>query len=1075
YASENASESSDDEGKSQKQKKRRKTGCSSKKQMDFRTEVHNLRKKHPDLEKVAEDVVLNKKDKLWRRDHVTKVTGLDLEYWKRRSTVLEEELKAIKKKDKAKGKRVSNLGGRRGSRATMEKRKINLRDGPHKNNPFTLDVRACFMQLLSFDVSAQGADSGRSGGATFAFRAGVQVELIRLQGDWRSDAYLLLGGDMLNALLNISINGPPVSTRMHQVVPKTATPKRSGSSGRLLSAFARLAKPRGGFRPVPGYNIAPPGTFYLYSDEIKGAVRDAYGFVFAFLGYLVLKGIFEKVEVGYLLVGHTHEDVDQFFSKISSTLQRQDVATVEELIHAFNHSFPNVKTWELEAILDVKAFLGDVSNELEQHSSCQAFKFSKGLDGRITRKQANREVNAAPNQLPGIQTADHGSAKLTMGCNQKKEDVGMIQCQECQSWYHHKCMSVPESENWEKLPFQCCAKNKALVYESVPDITLLTNLSNEPNSKWKVHVKLDDVVSLRPIYRPTSGVVDFYGRPVHRIYYSGKKCKSVTPPGRICRAPERYADVVDLAATTWPSCHCEDTSSAGPVHRGRHADHLEHWLRKRAEATSIADFKKGLNGVLRIGSQQQKTTQLEQQRADLERWKDRALEAERDMATYTKGLEENTTSIRTPKAQKSAPKDPTRARENTAPANLPAPFSKTASVAYEIPDRHSRTTRVVREARGTAVPGSPVLAVTSTASKLHRRKIQTLLSMEGCIELVENPDRANIKLHVSHAPLTTTFDWLLQLERAHRKDAPCPICKSINDCSNIYEICVGHLNTEQMKLVEMYHAHTPENIKARIRENMAYSEGCIRVLLGTTAASMGINFAGVDNVVNFGPPQELEQVVYHRLPNDERIKAEFDLKEARKNARKSVAMIIALHNDMIELDADRNAKTTSVSQTKPTGSASTQLLAELLMSKSTKKTTATNIDMMVCKFSAGGSSRENVQKDVFDKLCSWMDDVEIHSCTVEIVGRLYPNMRLLASVLMVIPDSTADREVFQVDVAMGDKGCGSSGATVSKNKQRRRGGEQPQQLQPGLKPGGYAHDRGSCTALQSGRTTTNPT
>ncbi|KAI8516537.1 Pyruvate decarboxylase 2 [Branchiostoma belcheri] len=169
-----------------------------------------------------------------------------------------------------------------------------------------------------------------------------------------------------------------------------------------------------------------------------------------------------------------------------------------------------------------------------------------GTSTAHSRKQANREVTAAPNQLPGIQAADQCSAKLT------KEDLGMIQCQECQSWYHHKCMPVPESENWEKLPFQCCAKNKALVYESVPDITLLTNLSNEPNSKWKVHVKLDDVVSLRPIYRLTSGVVDFYG--------------SVTPPGRICRAPERYADVVDLAATTWPSCHCEDTSSAGPLH-----------------------------------------------------------------------------------------------------------------------------------------------------------------------------------------------------------------------------------------------------------------------------------------------------------------------------------------------------------------------------------------------------------------------------------------------------------------------------------------------------------------------------
>ncbi|XP_066278617.1 uncharacterized protein [Branchiostoma lanceolatum] len=33
--------------------------------------------------------------------------------------------------------------------------------------------------------------SGRRGGATFAFRSGVPVELIKIQGDWRSNAYLL--------------------------------------------------------------------------------------------------------------------------------------------------------------------------------------------------------------------------------------------------------------------------------------------------------------------------------------------------------------------------------------------------------------------------------------------------------------------------------------------------------------------------------------------------------------------------------------------------------------------------------------------------------------------------------------------------------------------------------------------------------------------------------------------------------------------------------------------------------------------------------------------------------------------
>eukprot|EP00058_Branchiostoma_floridae_P000817 XP_002586305.1 hypothetical protein BRAFLDRAFT_82911 [Branchiostoma floridae] len=166
------------------------------------------------------------------------------------------------------------------------------------------------------------------------------------------------------------------------------------------------------------------------------------------------------------------------------------------------------------------------------------------------------------------------------------------------------------------------------------------------------------------------------------------------------------------------------------------------------------------------------------------------------------------------------------------------------------------------------LPGTPLLAVTATASKKQRKKIQKLLTMEGCVEHVENPDRGNIKLHVSHVPsskpLATTFDWLLQLVRG--EDHRCPrilvFCKKIDDCSNIYQyVFMPNLTADQLKLVQMYHSHTPERIKVKIREDMAVSDGNIRVLLCTTAASMGTNFAGVDNVVNFGPPQELDTLL----------------------------------------------------------------------------------------------------------------------------------------------------------------------------------------------------------------------
>ena len=44
-------------------------------------------------------------------------------------------------------------------------------------------------------------------------------------------------------------------------------------------------------------------------------------YLFGYLNMLVEYGVFEAVEVSYLPVGHTHEDIDQFFSRISVWLR----------------------------------------------------------------------------------------------------------------------------------------------------------------------------------------------------------------------------------------------------------------------------------------------------------------------------------------------------------------------------------------------------------------------------------------------------------------------------------------------------------------------------------------------------------------------------------------------------------------------------------------------------------------------------------------------------------------------------------------------------------------------------------
>ena len=81
---------------------------------------------------------------------------------------------------------------------------------PSKRSPKCL-THLSFVSHLRHLISLTGRDptgytghSFRRGGATFAFQAGVPGELIQLQGDWRSDAYLRYLDFSLDSKLKVS-------------------------------------------------------------------------------------------------------------------------------------------------------------------------------------------------------------------------------------------------------------------------------------------------------------------------------------------------------------------------------------------------------------------------------------------------------------------------------------------------------------------------------------------------------------------------------------------------------------------------------------------------------------------------------------------------------------------------------------------------------------------------------------------------------------------------------------------------------------------------------------------------------
>jgi hypothetical protein len=74
-------------------------------------------------------------------------------------------------------------------------------------------------------------------------------------------------------------------------------------------------------------------------------------------------GYFEEVRLGFLLVGHTHSDIDQRFSCISHVLKGDDISSVSELLgliqnHIPGHADEPIRyAWLMENIWDWKDFI----------------------------------------------------------------------------------------------------------------------------------------------------------------------------------------------------------------------------------------------------------------------------------------------------------------------------------------------------------------------------------------------------------------------------------------------------------------------------------------------------------------------------------------------------------------------------------------------------------------------------------------------------------------------------------------------------------------------------------------------
>ena len=99
-----------------------------------------------------------------------------------------------------------------------------------------------------------------------------------------------------------------------------------------------------------------PQVLYLQLDNTSRENKNQ--IVFGYLSMLVEMRTFQKVKVGFLIVGKTHDHIDQMFSHFSITLKRKNVGILPSLIECIKRAYiPEPIFHILKEIVDMRRFI----------------------------------------------------------------------------------------------------------------------------------------------------------------------------------------------------------------------------------------------------------------------------------------------------------------------------------------------------------------------------------------------------------------------------------------------------------------------------------------------------------------------------------------------------------------------------------------------------------------------------------------------------------------------------------------------------------------------------------------------
>src|SRR5450759_3233498 len=101
-----------------------------------------------------------------------------------------------------------------------------------------------------------------------------------------------------------------------------------------------------------------PEVLYVQLDNTSRENKNKY--TMAYFNMLIEKGIFKKIKIGFLLVGHTHDQIDQMFSRLSVKLNKQRAFRLDSLVEIIIDAYkPKPEIIFVEEVADFKKFASD--------------------------------------------------------------------------------------------------------------------------------------------------------------------------------------------------------------------------------------------------------------------------------------------------------------------------------------------------------------------------------------------------------------------------------------------------------------------------------------------------------------------------------------------------------------------------------------------------------------------------------------------------------------------------------------------------------------------------------------------